>query len=703
MFASALHRPNADAAPRLKVTSASSVRRIGVREDRTSGSIFDPVELFQAVWKLRSLVLFVTLAAIGLAVAIALATPKTYQAALQIMVDPRDLKVVQNEVTPSGLASDATLALIESQTSIITSNTVLFGVIDEADLTADPEFNGGTAVGLGALMAHVGALFGADDRQVQDRRLLTAANLREKIGVAREPKSFILTLMVKSTDPDKSARLANLIASKYMDEQARIQSDTARRATDALSGRLEELRTRVTEAENAVETYKADNNLIAANGRLIDDDYLVRINDELAKARSDIATLRSKVDSMEGTNVDDVVQGALPEELTSEALVRLRSTYSDLAHQAASLRTKLGPRHPQRIAAEQALASAREGIETELDRIAAAARTELARAQQTEKDLTAQLDGLKAKQVRNGEAFVRLRQLEREAEASRAVYEAFLLRAREVGEQEQLNTANVRVISDATRPLESSGLSRRMIVVIGAVAGFVVGLGLAFLWAMARMLRSTLNEDQTVRSESREMVVTQPEPAGAEIPTTAHDDPAASDLATEIRSTTPIEPSAKPRDPVLSDPILAQRLDAAANAPQWADESADAQDDGDPGPAEDGASTVSEEIDEIEVMDADAPAAETVVVEAPADDEAEAAGNVSDPVARGIAEDAATLRQRIRAIAAPAMATDPATDAVLAEEFDNELLQLHEDIAAVKTALAEMRRRRTAAGSSTSA
>jgi uncharacterized protein involved in exopolysaccharide biosynthesis len=41
-------------------------------------------------------------------------------------------------------------------------------------------------------------------------------------------------------------------------------------------------------------------------------------------------------------------------------------------------------------------------------------------------------------------------------QASRTVYEAFLVRARETSEQEQLDTKNIRVISRADLPLRRS-------------------------------------------------------------------------------------------------------------------------------------------------------------------------------------------------------------------------------------------------------
>ncbi|MCQ8783626.1 GumC family protein [Mangrovibrevibacter kandeliae] len=488
-------------------------------------AVFDPLFFARAVWRLKPLILAMAVLGFAFAAVYAFTTPKSYTAIVQILMDPRDLKVVQNEITPNGLPSEATLALIESQSAVITSNTVLERVMDQEDLTHDPEFNGTLRTGIAPLVEELVPFLASSSAPKGDVRLVTMANLREHLLVVREPKSFVINLAVKSSDPAKAARLANQVAAVFLDEQGRIQADTARRATSSLSSRLQELRERVVDAERAVEDYKAKNQLIGVNGRLVDDEYITRVNTQLANIRGDMAALKVKADSMKKASVEDVVRGTLPEELKSEALVRLRQTYSDLAQQNAVIASKLGSRHPQRIASEQALASARRAIEAELDRIVAAAQTELARAQATEKSLAGQIDDLKAKQVETSGAFVRLRELERERDASRSVYEAFLLRARETGEQESLNTANIRIISDATQPLKPSSLSRKVIATVGAAAGLVVGLALAALIAGVSLLRGApvpapvaVRRRETVRERVEEASVETPEePVPAEI------------------------------------------------------------------------------------------------------------------------------------------------------------------------------------------
>lgn len=461
--------------------------RLGERSRQAS--LIDPVYVFRQVWASKPLIVLTTFLGIALAILLALSTPKLYTADTQILVDPRDIKVVQNEVTPNGLPNEASLALIESQIAVVYSNNVLNRVIDEAGLESDPEFNGTGETFFGSIFPNLTSFLRQDDAQSGRQRLVTVKNLRKAMTVTRDAKSFIINLSVETRDPEKSAELSRLIGATFIDQLGRVQSQTARRASDALSARLAELRQTVAEAERAVEEYKTRNRLVGVGGRLVDDDYILRTNDQLARTRGELAALRVRAEQMKNVSIDDVVKGSFPEELTSEALTRLRNTYSELAQQAAVLSTTLGPRHPQRLASQEALASARNAIRAELNRIVAAAQTDLTRAEQTDRDLTEQITALKTKQLATSESFVKLRELEREVEASRAVYEAFLLRARETGEQESLNTANVHVISEATPPLEASSLSRRMMVLLGAILGFLAGTGIAVLRAAILFFR----------------------------------------------------------------------------------------------------------------------------------------------------------------------------------------------------------------------
>ena len=81
---------------------------------------------------------------------------------------------------------------------------------------------------------------------------------------------------------------------------------------------------------------------------------------------------------------------------------------------------------------------------------------------------------------------VGLRELERDVQASRTVYEAFLVRARETGEQEQIDTKNIRVISKADLPQRRSWPPSNAIVAAAAlILGLASGIGIILMRAPA--------------------------------------------------------------------------------------------------------------------------------------------------------------------------------------------------------------------------
>ncbi|MEF2552355.1 GumC family protein [Aurantimonas sp. A2-1-M11] len=630
-----------------------------------NGSLVDPVHVFQSVWASRRLIILTTLFGLILAVAFALSTPKEYTAISQILADPRDIKVVQNEVTPNGLPSDATLALIESQIAVINSNDLMAKIVEAADLQADPEFNG-QADSLLPSLESLGLVSAGPEAQ-NERFLVTMQNLREATAVSRDAKSFVLNVAVTTQSPEKSARLSRLVANSFIDHLAQVQSDTAGRATNALSSRLSELRARVSEAERAVEAYKSENELVGVGGQLVDDSYILRINDELSRGRANVTALRVKAEQMANASVENVVQGAFPEELTSDSLARLRSNYSDLAQRTASLAATLGPRHPQLIASRQSLASARDAIRAEINRIVAGAQTELARAERTNLDLTQQLDALKADQVTTSGSFVRLRELQREVEASRAVYESYLLRARETGEQQGINTANVRVISEATPPLKPSSLPRRLVVAAGGVLGFLAGVFLAGVGAISEQYRQAMR----LRAEAAE----RPQLSGfggAYGKATGHFQNYGGGYSMAIALAPAV--GAMAADSEAADGIRPSIHAAAGDLRREAVTSENQP--GEEQPADD------RRLPATAAPEAAAPSGAT------AGDSAENPDDTLPPVARR------TLRERIRALGGELPAT-AARDFSQAKD-DEEVLRLQNDIAAVKKHIAEIRGRRQA-------
>ncbi|RVD68512.1 succinoglycan biosynthesis protein exop, partial [Mesorhizobium sp. M4A.F.Ca.ET.029.04.2.1] len=493
------HAPQAALDPR----HAANVRRPAV-DDADSEQwkpLIDPMQVVRGIARSKALILSTTILGAALGVAIALSTPKKYEATAELIVDPRDLKLTDRDLTQNVVASDATLAIVENQVRVLTSGTVLNKVVDKLNLTNDPEFNGQGSGGLG-VMSMIRSILSRHDAGAADdarRRALAVGNLAESLSVERGGKTFVISIGATTQNGEKSALIANTMTDVFLQTFGQIQSDTAGRATDELTARLDELRKGVEAAERKVEDYRATHDLVDAQGHLISDDQMLKLNEQLSVARARTLELNARAASARSLSVNSVLTGTLPEEINSNTMGELRAQYAALKQEADRAAVRLGPRHPELQALSAQLAGARDRIAGELQRIASSLQVDLKRSVQLEQDLASRLAQAKVQSGDVNSALVSLRELEREAAAKRSVYEAFLLRAKETGEQKDINTANINVISKAFAPLEAKGPSRAVMALAGLLLGFASGVGLGAM----RGAYESLRETATSRSRRR--------------------------------------------------------------------------------------------------------------------------------------------------------------------------------------------------------
>ena len=83
------------------------------------------MQVVRAVGKSKALIVTTTILGAALGIAIALSTPKKYEATTELIVDPRDLKLTDRDLTQSVIASDATLAIVESRATSEPQNSSL--------------------------------------------------------------------------------------------------------------------------------------------------------------------------------------------------------------------------------------------------------------------------------------------------------------------------------------------------------------------------------------------------------------------------------------------------------------------------------------------------------------------------------------------------------------------------------------------------
>ncbi|MBE7196504.1 MAG: GumC family protein [Parafilimonas terrae] len=417
---------------------------------------------------------------VALAVVVLGLLPPSYTSNVQILVDPTDLRVVDNDVNARAPQADSGVSIAESQVRVIQSDNVLRRVVEKLRLDQDEEYvRPESSVPLVAWIK--GALGMVPPGASRDPVNMALDSLSRTILVRRPERTFVIDVAVQSRDPVKSARIANAISAAYLAEETAARMDSAKRASDALAGRLASLKKDVEEAEGQVVRYREDHRLVASSGRLLTDQQLGDLNQQLVGASIKTAESKSRLEQARKMRSSDP-STALPEMLQSLEMQALRQQYATLSRNTAELATRLGERHPAMAEQYAQQRDLQRLIQKEKERIIDTLQKDADRAAASEAAIRASLDTVKSETTASDRAYVGLRELERTLEARKGVYEAYLRRAREASEQERLNTTNVRVISTATPALQRTfPPSPKVILPVSLLLGLGLGAGLALM------------------------------------------------------------------------------------------------------------------------------------------------------------------------------------------------------------------------------
>ena len=454
--------PSRDAAPAPDVPSFTHSGEANLRE------------LIAVLGRRKRSVIVASLATTALACGYLMVASTTYTATTSILIDARSRTPLGVEPTAAtGSVPDA--ALIESQVRVIASDTVLRRVVEKQGLADDPARPGV----LGSLIASLTGRGETAPAGREDRIARATAALSRNVIVKRSERTYVIDVDVSATEAQKAARLANAVASAYIEDQAEAKAQAAARDSATLNERLADLGKRLAEAENRLTLYKQKNQIFDANGKRISEQELGEGATALAVARTKTADAKARYDQIKRIIASGRPADAVPEALKSGLIDRLRGQYADIARQEATYATTLGAKHPALIETQNQLRQVQGLIGEELRRIASGAANDYQVARANEASVDKQVAALKSVSNVAARASVELREREHDVDSSRIVYDKFL-RARETVGESGLDGPVARVIAPAVVPLAASAPKTLNILGLALASGLFGGIGHAF-------------------------------------------------------------------------------------------------------------------------------------------------------------------------------------------------------------------------------
>ena len=419
------------------------------------------MSLYQVLLILRARrwIVFAALA-VGLlaAIAVNVLMPKQYTATATVVVDSKSTDAVTGTLLPPPLMS--------TQLEVIRSQRVALDVVNGTRLTESP-------------IARQQFLDKTEGRgSIKDwwaERLL----LNTEVKARRD--SNLIDISFTAQDPRFSALVSNAFARAYMDVTLALTLEPFRQTSTFYDEQLKNLRANLERAQHRLAEHQQKYGIVVTDERLdVENARLEELYSQLATVQADARDAATR----ERKAAEYAKTGRSPEEIP-EVLANplIQSIKAELLRAEAKLKESsaiIGENHPVyqkqkaeidalRAKLDQEIRFAVSGMTT-LSSIHSQRSAELTQAVAAQKEKMLRLKG-----ERDGAAVLR-----QEVESAQKAYEAAQTRYTTTTLASRTSNTNVALLNAAVEPAEPSSPKVFRNLLVGLIAGLIVGLNLAF-------------------------------------------------------------------------------------------------------------------------------------------------------------------------------------------------------------------------------
>ncbi|MEZ0055855.1 uncharacterized protein involved in exopolysaccharide biosynthesis [Bradyrhizobium elkanii] len=352
----------------------------------------------------RILMLAAVIFAVG--VILLMLIPARYAATALVVVDPREQRVTTDQDVLPGIGQDA--AALQSYVEIAKSDGFLGPVIEQLKVAEDSDISGGRT----------------DPTRLLDR-------FRNRLDISRRGLTYVIAIKFTSNDPRRAAYYANAVAEAFVASQRGTRSVATDEAADWLKSRLKTLNDRLRSSEDAVAKFKLEHRIVNAGKESTTQQLRVTdLTQQVAAARARTEEAKVRYEQLQ-RDLKANVDGPVKQDLLSA----LRAQRSALNDQIAQKRGVLGDRHPDLVMALSQLGDLNRQIEIERKKNIDTAKSEYEAQRDQQKALEDQQKAVEQQILVDGQALVKLQELQRDADANKNIYEQFLSRYKTTDEQ----------------------------------------------------------------------------------------------------------------------------------------------------------------------------------------------------------------------------------------------------------------------------
>lgn len=476
--------------PRLKAAQPAELDRIepqvlnGYRYGYPGFEEQSAVLHYWQILRKRLWCVLATLAVVFLgSILVTLLTSKMYRASSRIAIFPENPNILGFKDSENTWSETDNELALQTQASILQSNSLALKVISAMHLDRDPRFNGSQAKDTR------GQQPGTDPVSNEAPTAAVLSRFQAGLKVELVPGTRIVEVSYTHRDPHLAATIVNALDNTFIEENIRTHYESVSHTSEWLTQELTELRSKVESSEEKLVRYQKEHGILGLDEKQnVVTAKLDELNKELTTAEAD------RIDKESNYKLSVAADADSPERLSpgeSPVLDKLLEQKADLDTQLAQLTTQFGPAYPKVAELNNELRQVQEEVASEQARMLRHSRGEYLAAVQRVQMLKAAYEHQKQEANQLNESAIEYAALKRDADSNHQLYHDLLQRLKEAGISAGLKSSNIRIIDVAQTPRSpiTPNLPRNL------AFGFIFGLGGGIALALIRE-----NLDTTVRN-----------------------------------------------------------------------------------------------------------------------------------------------------------------------------------------------------------
>ena len=381
-----------------------------------------------------------------------------YRASVKVEIQPSSRRVAPvadvSELGATGYSFFAEDRYYNTQFEIIKSRAFSEAVFDRLNLWNDPQFKG--------MKDPVGAFKG---------------------GVIVEPVEMtgIVVISMEGSDKEKTTQWVNSLAEVYVDRNLESAKRASARAVANLMEQMEPLRGKLTKSqEKSFEQAEQRGLFLPEDQQKIMAGALTTLQQDLTATQIALSQLEALNRKIKEVSTAGGSYLSIPEIARDPIVEQLYKSRFEMEQEKQKLLAQYQERHSKVVEKEDQIKQIDRKIALECDRIIGRLQTEYSIKKEHERKTLAQIEQEKSNSLTLSQRSSDFELMRGETAEFRKIYDAINVRMKEVELSAQLLNNNIRVLDKAQVPMGAIRPRKGLNLLIGILAGLVMGIGLAF-------------------------------------------------------------------------------------------------------------------------------------------------------------------------------------------------------------------------------